>query len=106
MSERLTLEKDLRYAIKNKEFIVYYQPQIDIAKGELVGMEALVRWVHPVKGLIPPIKFIPIAEESTLIVAIGEQVLYEACLQNKKWQDAGYKNTGSCQPLSKTVSTA
>lgn len=91
MSERLTLEKDLRYAIKNKEFIVYYQPQIDIAKGELVGMEALVRWVHPVKGLIPPIKFIPIAEESTLIVAIGEQVLYEACLQNQKWQDAGYK---------------
>ena len=91
ISERLTLEKDLRYAIKNKEFVVYYQPQIDIAKSELVGMEALVRWIHPEKGLIPPIKFIPIAEESTLIVSIGEQVLYEACLQNKKWQDSGYK---------------
>ena len=88
--EKLELENSLRMAIKNNEFKVFYQPQINIETGKIDGMEALVRWAHPDKSIIPPNRFIPLAEETGLIIPIGDIVLYSACMQNKLWQDAGY----------------
>lgn len=90
MMEKVKLQNDLRRALKNKEFVVYYQPKIDINTVKVVGFEALIRWIHPIEGLISPIKFIPEAEEMGLIVDIGEYVLRSACKQNKHWQDLGY----------------
>ncbi|MFC5469198.1 putative bifunctional diguanylate cyclase/phosphodiesterase [Cohnella suwonensis] len=86
---KLTLQHDLRKALQNDEFLLYYQPQYDLASGQIVGMEALVRWKHPEKGLIPPGDFIPAAEESGIIVPLGDWVIEEACRQNKAWQDEG-----------------
>ncbi|GLX65694.1 putative bifunctional diguanylate cyclase/phosphodiesterase [Paenibacillus glycanilyticus] len=87
--ERLTLQHEMYRAIQRKEFILHYQPQYDMISGMMVGVEALVRWKHPVRGMIPPGDFIPIAEESGMIVQIGDWVLEEACRQSKAWQDAG-----------------
>ena len=89
--ERLTLENGLRSALDKKELFLVYQPQMDIATGKISELEALLRWQHPELGLVPPDKFIRIAENSGLIVPIGEWVLRTSCSQARKWQDEGLR---------------
>jgi EAL domain-containing protein (putative c-di-GMP-specific phosphodiesterase class I) len=88
--EKLALENNLRRALDRQQFLVYYQPQLDIRTGAIIGMEALIRWQHPERGLVQPAAFISLAEETGLIVPIGEWVLRTACVQNKAWQVAGF----------------
>jgi diguanylate cyclase len=88
--ERVTMEYRLRDAVENNELLVYYQPLLDIGTGQIVGMEALTRWNSPEYGMVSPATFIPIAENSGLIVPIGEWILRTACRQNQVWQEAGY----------------
>ncbi len=90
--KRMILERDLRRALQNNELILNYQPQIDLERNKISGWEALVRWNHPTLGLIPPVHFIPIAEDSGLILQIGEWVLKEALKQWRKWREMGLPN--------------
>jgi diguanylate cyclase (GGDEF)-like protein/PAS domain S-box-containing protein len=89
--ERLTLEHDLRIAQERGELFLVYQPQVSLVTGEITGFEALLRWQHPEMGLVPPGRFISVAESSGLIISIGEWVLRTACAQAKRWLDAGHQ---------------
>jgi diguanylate cyclase (GGDEF)-like protein/PAS domain S-box-containing protein len=88
--ERLQIESSLRKGLQSNEFRVHYQPQVELASGRIIGMEALIRWQHPDMGMVPPCRFIPIAEETGIVTDIGHWVLHEACLQTRRWHHAGY----------------
>ena len=89
MQERMRIETGLRHALGNGELLLHYQPKFCIDNGKIIGAEALVRWRHPVRGLVPPAEFIPLAEATGLVVQVGEWVLEAACAQAKLWKDAG-----------------
>jgi EAL domain-containing protein (putative c-di-GMP-specific phosphodiesterase class I) len=88
--ETLAMTNDLRRALQRGEFVLHYQPRYQLASGRITGMEALIRWQHPELGLVPPVKFIPLAEEMGLIIPIGEWVIRAACEQMKIWRSSGF----------------
>lgn len=90
LMEKTFFEMELRQALEKGQFLLHYQPQFDLTTGEIKGMEALARWNHPDRGFIPPLKFIPIAEENGFILPLGEWVLRTACTQAKAWQEQGF----------------
>lgn len=88
--QRISLQTDLRQALMREEFTVYYQPKVDLLTGRMSGIEGLLRWLHPERGVVLPGEFISLAEETGMIVPIGEKVLWIACTQNKRWQQQGF----------------
>lgn len=91
ISKRISEEYNLRKALEENEFCLYFQPKVDAASGNIKGMEALIRWLHPERGIISPIDFIPLLEENGMIIEVGEWVLRESCRLNKLWQDQGFE---------------
>ncbi|MDO8127645.1 MAG: EAL domain-containing protein [Candidatus Brocadiales bacterium] len=89
IADRLTLEDDLHKATEREEFVLYYQPQVDVKTGRITGVESLIRWQHPKRGLLSPMEFIHVAEDTGLIIPLSEWVLRTACAQGKSWQDVG-----------------
>jgi diguanylate cyclase (GGDEF)-like protein/PAS domain S-box-containing protein len=89
-SRKMELENGLRKALEQNQLMLHYQPQVNLENGEIIGVEALIRWMHPEKGIISPAEFIPLAEETGLIVPLGKWVLEKAAAQNKLWQEKGY----------------
>jgi EAL domain-containing protein (putative c-di-GMP-specific phosphodiesterase class I) len=87
--KNLILQQELRDAVARSEFMLLYQPQVNVNSDEIFAVEALIRWKHPARGMIPPNDFIPLAEDTGLIIPIGDWALHEACRQNKAWQNAG-----------------
>jgi EAL domain-containing protein (putative c-di-GMP-specific phosphodiesterase class I) len=98
--ERLTLETALRHALDRDQFTLQYQPKVDMTTGQITGVEALLRWTHPDHGVLSPMQFIPLAEETGLIVPIGRWVLREACAQNMAWQRGGLRPVSMAVNLS------
>jgi diguanylate cyclase (GGDEF)-like protein len=98
--ESLEYELGLRQALQNREFLVYYQPRVNTATGTVTGAEALLRWQHPRRGLVMPESFIPLLEDTGLVIPVGEWILQQACLQGRRWQDAGHDSFGVSVNLS------
>jgi len=98
--EKFLLQEELRNALARSEFVLHYQPQVDLRTGRVFAVEALIRWNHPTQGMLSPINFIPMAEETGLVTPIGDWVLHEACRQNKAWQDAGLPPMTVCVNVS------
>jgi len=90
-TKRLLLESSLRRALEKQEMLLHYQPMVNLSTGQIIGMEALVRWQHPDLGLVPPAEFVPLAEETEVIIPLGEWVLRTACVQAKIWKGDGFR---------------
>lgn len=100
LKSRMKMENDLKIALEKDEFELYYQPKYDLEIKKIIGYEALIRWNHPTEGIVPPLDFIPLAEEIGLIVEIGEWVIFDAARQLKQWHDAGYRDLSVAVNLS------